>query len=206
MCHALVLMCDKGNDSVLLHLQGCRSSYLQVLVGRACRVQHWGCRGAVTVTFIQGLSTHLWWRQLIRRWFSRWLLSLVLTSTEDASKMAAHYLTPLSRCQPAAHPFPASRFSWELTCSVTQSCCLTSLRPSQQELCLISWMTSTPGWHKACGAEWCPLLCLLSGKSHGCREGNQELRQDCLRLAKAPDTDNRNPWSSTRLFPHKLPR
>lgn len=120
LCHALALLCHKGNDSVLLHLQECRTSYLQVHVGRGCGVQHWGCRGAVTVILVQGLITHLWWRQLIYRWFFRCLLSLILKSTEDTSKMAAHYLNPLPRSQPAAYPFPAFKLNWELACSVTQ--------------------------------------------------------------------------------------
>lgn len=147
--HALVLMCDKGNDSVLLHLQECRASYLQVHVGRGCGVQHWGCRGAVTVILIQGLSTHLCWMQLIHRWFFRHLLSLILKSTEDTSKMAAHYPNPLSRSQPAAYPFPASRLSWELACSFTQRMLfdLTETFPARAVCDLLDdihlWLTQT---------------------------------------------------------------
>lgn len=140
-------MCDKGNDSVVLHLQQCRTSYLQGHVGRGCGVQHWGCRGAATVTLI--LSTHLCWVQLIHRWFSRCLLGL-LRSTEDTSKMAAHHLNPLSRSQPAAYPFAASRLSWELACSLTQRMLfdLTETFPARAVCDLLDgihpWLTHSP--------------------------------------------------------------
>lgn len=178
-------MCDKGNDSVLLHLQESRTTYrcmlgepvesssgaaevlslsswsrAWVLISGGCSSPKGGSPGVSWVLSWRAQRIHLKWHPIT------WTLYL------EASLLHIPFLHPVSAgsllalCYSEDDVWPHSDLpSNSSVWSLGSHPALADTNPVELN-----------------GAQCC--VCLLSGKSHGCREGNQELSKTASGLLK----------------------